>query len=59
MELTLEEFQEINAKDLNCIFSESGSNNEAGFDYEQQCEYLLYNPDEYKYLIREKDKDVT
>jgi len=56
IKLELEEFQEINKDDLNCIFGESGSNREPDFDYDQQCEYLLHNDDEYSYLIREKEE---
>ena len=48
MEFDLEEFEQTNEDELNCIFAESGQDREMDFDREQAVEKLFDNEEIYK-----------
>jgi len=50
-EISLEQFEDINEVELNCIFAESSSDREMDFDIEAEIEKLYYNG-QYSQLIR-------
>ena len=52
-EISLEQFENINYDELNCIFAESGADRELDFDIEAETEKLYYNG-EFQQLIRTK-----
>ena len=53
-EISLEQFEDINEVEFNCIFAESGADREADFDREAEIEKIYYNGN-YSQLIRTRD----
>lgn len=53
-EISLEQFEEINEQELNCIFAETGADREVDFNHEGGTEELYFN-NKYPQLIRTRE----